>query len=105
MLTMPGHDATGRPIPPWRALVYEQYEPTGKSLEWLRERGGDLTLGLVFHRPSMLSTPMRNLEMKQSSGSADATRDARAAGSHDGDAASRGGDEFIFGIAPERRPP
>jgi len=29
-------------------LVYEQYEPTGKSLEWLRERGGDLTLGYAL---------------------------------------------------------
>ena len=38
-------EATERPVPRWRALVYEQYEPTGKSLEWLRERGGHLTLG------------------------------------------------------------
>jgi D-3-phosphoglycerate dehydrogenase len=47
---MPGHEATGRPIPPWRALVYEQYDPTGKSLERLRERAGDLTLGYALWR-------------------------------------------------------
>jgi D-3-phosphoglycerate dehydrogenase len=47
-LAMPGHDATGRPVPPWRALVFEQYEPTGKSLDWLRERGGELTLGYAL---------------------------------------------------------
>ena len=47
---MPDHDATGRPVPPWRALVYEQYEPTGKSLDWLRERGGELTLGYALWR-------------------------------------------------------
>ena len=29
----------------WRALVFERYEPTDKSLDWLRERGGELTLG------------------------------------------------------------
>lgn len=45
---MPAHDATGRPVPSWRALVFEQYEPTGKSLDWLRERGGDLTLGYAL---------------------------------------------------------
>ncbi len=28
-----------------RVLVYEQFEPTGKSLDWLRERGLELTLG------------------------------------------------------------
>jgi len=49
---MPGDEAAGQPVPRWRALVYEQYEPTGKSLEWLRERGGDLTLGYaLWHTP------------------------------------------------------
>ena len=45
---MLGHDATGRSARPWRALVFEQYEPTGKSLDWLRDRGGDLTLGYAL---------------------------------------------------------
>ncbi len=42
---MPSHEGTGRATAPWRALVFEQFEPTGKSLDWLRERGGDLTVG------------------------------------------------------------
>lgn len=41
---------SGPPVAPWRALVYEQYEPTGKSLDWLRERGGELTLGYALWR-------------------------------------------------------
>jgi D-3-phosphoglycerate dehydrogenase / 2-oxoglutarate reductase len=45
---MPGPDATAAPRPRWRALVFEQYEPTGGSLDWLRARGGDLTLGYAL---------------------------------------------------------
>jgi len=30
---------------PWRAFVFEQFDPTGKSLDWLRERGAMLTVG------------------------------------------------------------
>jgi D-3-phosphoglycerate dehydrogenase len=29
----------------WRAFVFEQFDPTGKSLDWLREQGGTLTVG------------------------------------------------------------
>jgi D-3-phosphoglycerate dehydrogenase / 2-oxoglutarate reductase len=45
---MAGHDPADRPLPPWRALVFEQYEPTGESLDWLRQRGGDLTVGYAL---------------------------------------------------------
>lgn len=31
--------------PRWRAFVFEQFEPTGTSLDWLRQRGGKLTIG------------------------------------------------------------
>ncbi len=34
-----------RSAKPWRALIFERFEPTEKSLDWLRERGGELTLG------------------------------------------------------------
>jgi D-3-phosphoglycerate dehydrogenase len=42
---MPSQQGTARTIAPWRALVFEQFEPTGKSLDWLRERGGNLKVG------------------------------------------------------------
>ena len=33
---------------PWRALIFERFEPTEKSLDWLRERGVELTLGYAM---------------------------------------------------------
>lgn len=32
----------------WSALVFERFDPTEKSLDWLRARGGDLTLGYAI---------------------------------------------------------
>ena len=32
----------------WSALVFERFDPTEKSLDWLRERGGELTLGYAL---------------------------------------------------------
>jgi hypothetical protein len=45
---MPSDEGTARTIAPWRALVFEQFEPTAKSLDWLLERGGDLELGYAL---------------------------------------------------------
>lgn len=42
---MADDDPIAQPVGSWRALIFEQYEPTGKSLDWLRERGGELTVG------------------------------------------------------------
>ncbi len=45
---MGDHGQPARPGPPWRVLVFEQFEPTGKSLDWLRQRGVELTLGYAL---------------------------------------------------------
>lgn len=34
--------------PRWRALVYERFEPSEKSLDWLRTQGVELTLGYAL---------------------------------------------------------
>jgi hypothetical protein len=47
---MQRRDATGGCFPRWRALIFEQREPTGKSLDRLRERGGDPTLGYALRQ-------------------------------------------------------
>jgi D-3-phosphoglycerate dehydrogenase / 2-oxoglutarate reductase len=39
----------GSPPPrPWRVFAFERMDPTGKSLDWLRERGVELTLGYAL---------------------------------------------------------
>jgi len=45
---------------PWRAFVFEQFDPTGKSLDWLRERGGVLTVG-----SGLWQTPFRRYSEDQ----------------------------------------
>jgi D-3-phosphoglycerate dehydrogenase len=42
--------AAGRNTP-GRVFVFEQMDPTGKSLQWLREQGLDLTLGKMMWEP------------------------------------------------------
>ena len=42
--------ASGRNTLP-RVFVFEQMDPTGKSLQWLREQGVDLTLGKMMWEP------------------------------------------------------
>jgi len=42
---MPDERADRGPPRPWRAFVFERFEPSEKSLDWLRSKGVELTLG------------------------------------------------------------
>ena len=45
---MPDRGQAPRSGAPFRVLVFEQFEPTGKSLDWLREHGLELSLGYAL---------------------------------------------------------
>jgi hypothetical protein len=47
---MPSSRGNKQPVPPWRAFVFEQFEPTRKSLDWFaraRRRADDRLLTLA----------------------------------------------------------
>lgn len=48
MVVLPSPNPNARSDPPWCALIFERFEPTEKSLDWLRERGAKLTLGYAM---------------------------------------------------------